>query len=75
MTGGVAFLLDETGGLSTRVNQEIVSLQALTTAQQEATLLPMLEAHLAATCSTKAATILADWTSWKSRFKVLVTPS
>jgi glutamate synthase (ferredoxin) len=75
MTGGVAFLLDETGGLSTRVNQEIVSLQALTTAQQEATLLPLLEAHLAATCSTKAATILADWTSWKSRFKVLVTPS
>ena len=33
------------------------------------------ERHLAATGSAKAAAVLADWPSWKQRFKVLVTPS
>ena len=36
---------------------------------------PLLEAHLAATGSSKASTILGDWSSWKGRFKVLVPPS
>jgi glutamate synthase (ferredoxin) len=34
-----------------------------------------LEAHLEATGSAKAAQVLADWPSWKSRFKLLVPPS
>jgi glutamate synthase (ferredoxin) len=75
MTGGVAFLLDEDGGLADRLNPEIVALCPITTPEQEALLKPLLEAHLQHTGSAKAATILADWTSWKSRFKVLVPPS
>ncbi|MFZ4804140.1 MAG: glutamate synthase large subunit [Synechococcus lacustris] len=75
MTGGVAFLLDEEGALADRLNPEIVALCALTTPEQEALLKPLLEAHLAATGSGKAAVILADWGSWKSRFKLLVPPS
>ncbi|MBV2352719.1 glutamate synthase large subunit [Synechococcus sp. HK05] len=75
MTGGVAFLLDETGGLSERVNPEIVAICELTTPEQEALLKPLLEAHLEATGSSKAAAILADWSSWKARFKLLVPPS
>ena len=75
MTGGVAFLLDETGGLSERVNPEIVAICELTTPEQEALLKPLLEAHLEATGSSKAAAILADWSSWKTRFKLLVPPS
>ncbi|QVV66808.1 glutamate synthase large subunit [Synechococcus sp. LA31] len=75
MTGGVAFLLDETGGLAERVNPEIVAICELTTPEQEALLKPLLEAHLEATGSSKAAAILADWSSWKTRFKLLVPPS
>jgi len=75
MTGGVAFLLDETGGVAERVNPEIVAICELTTPEQEALLKPLLEAHLEATGSSKAAAILADWSSWKARFKLLVPPS
>jgi glutamate synthase (ferredoxin) len=75
MTGGVAFLLDEDGRLAERVNPEIVALCALTTPEQEALLKPLLEAHLEATGSAKAAAILADWSTWKGRFRLLVPPS
>jgi glutamate synthase (ferredoxin) len=75
MTGGVAFLLDETGGLAARLNPESVALVPLTTPEQEGLLLPLLEAHLQATGSARAAAILADWATWKGRFKVLVPPS
>jgi len=75
MTGGVAFLLDEDGGLADRLNPEIVALCPITTPEQEALLKPLLEAHLQHTGSAKAAEILAEWTSWKARFKVLVPPS
>jgi len=75
MTGGVAFILDEEGGLEQRVNREIVAIEPLTTSEQEAVLKPLLEAHLATTGSTKAAALLADWASAKGRFKLLVPPS
>ncbi len=75
MTGGVAFLLDESGGLMERVNPEIVAVAALTTPEQEDLLKPLLEAHLEATGSAKAAAILSDWSGCKTRFKVLVPPS
>jgi glutamate synthase (ferredoxin) len=75
MTGGVAFLLDEDGRLAERVNPEIVAICPLSTSEQEALLLPLLQAHLETTGSSQAAAILADWASWKSRFKLLVPPS
>lgn len=75
MTGGVAFLLDENGGVADRVNPEIVEICSLETAEQEAVLQPLLEAHQAATGSEKAAAILSDWPRWRSRFKLLVPPS
>jgi glutamate synthase (ferredoxin) len=75
MTGGVAFILDESGGLRERVNPEIVAIADLTTPEQDALLKPLLEAHLQATGSAKAATILADWPTWKDQFKLLVPPS
>ncbi|QPN62878.1 glutamate synthase large subunit [Synechococcus sp. CBW1004] len=75
MTGGVTFLLDENGGVSERVNPEIVGIHPLETPEQEALLRPLLEAHLEATGSARAAAILADWASSKGRFKVLVPPS
>jgi len=75
MTGGVAFILDESGGLRERVNPEIVAICELTTPEQETLLQPLLQAHLDATGSPKAAAILADWSTWKARFKLLVPPS
>jgi len=75
MTGGVAFILDESGGLAERVNPEIVAIAELTTPEQEALLKPLLQAHLDATGSAKAAEILADWSTWKAQFKLLVPPS
>jgi glutamate synthase (ferredoxin) len=75
MTGGVAFILDDDGCLAQRVNREIVAIEPLATLEQEAALKPLLEAHLAATGSIKAAALLADWPSAKGRFKLLVPPS
>jgi glutamate synthase (ferredoxin) len=75
MTGGVAFILDDDGCLAQRVNHEIVAIEPLATLEQEAALKPLLEAHLAATGSIKAAALLADWPSAKGRFKLLVPPS
>jgi len=75
MTGGVAFLLDESGGLAARLNPDSVELLPLTTPEQEGLLQPLLEAHLQATGSSRAAAILADWPTWKGRFQVLVPPS
>jgi glutamate synthase (ferredoxin) len=75
MTGGVAFLLDEDGRLPARLNPENVELCSLSTPEQEALLRPLLEAHLDATGSARAAQILADWSTWKARFRVLVPPS
>jgi len=75
MTGGVAFLLDENGSVAERLNPETVALCELTTTEQEALLLPLLEAHQTHTGSARAAAILADWPAWKGRFKLLVPPS
>ena len=75
MTGGVAFLLDEADGLAARLNHESVELLPLSTPEQEALLRPLLESHRSLTGSDKAAEILAGWSSWKNRFKVLVPAS
>ena len=75
MTGGVAFLLDDGDRVTPRVNHEIVEVCSLTTAEQESTLKGLLEEHLAATGSSKASALLADWASAKTQFKVLIPPS
>ncbi|MFO8237204.1 MAG: glutamate synthase-related protein, partial [Prochlorococcaceae cyanobacterium] len=75
MTGGVAFILDEQDGLAPRVNPDTVSIADLTTPEQEAILKPLLARHLESTGSIRAAQILADWSRWKQRFKLLVPPS
>ena len=69
------FVADIGDGPFVMVNPEIVEICSLETAEQEAVLQPLLEAHQAATGSEKAAAILSDWPRWRSRFKVLVPPS
>ena len=58
-----------------RVNPEIVEVCSITTAEQETVLKGLLEAHVAATGSSTASALLADWAAAKGRFKVLVPPS
>ena len=75
MTGGVAFVLDEAGGVQARVNPEIVEVVSITTPQQESLLKSLLEAHVDTTSSEKAKALLSDWTNAKASFKLLVPPS
>jgi glutamate synthase (ferredoxin) len=75
MTGGLAFLLEESGSLEARVNHETVAIYRLTTPEQEALLRALLEGHRDATGSERATTILADWNHWRGLFKLLVPPS
>ena len=75
MTGGVTFLLDDGDRVTPRVNPEIVAVCSITTAEQEAMLKELLEAHVAATGSPKALALLAEWPAVKDRFKVLIPPS
>ena len=75
MTGGAAFLLDEDNKLDQRVNKEIVQIYNLTNEIQDKTLKKLLQAYFKKTESNKAKEILADWTVWKNRFKILIPPS
>ena len=75
MTGGVTFLLDDGDRVTPRVNPEIVEVCSITTPEQASTLKGLLEKHLAATGSIKAAALLADWAAATSQFKVLIPPS
>ncbi|MEB3324282.1 MAG: glutamate synthase large subunit [Cyanobacteriota bacterium] len=75
MTGGVAFLLDEDDNLTQLLNPDTVTVHPLSTPEQEGLLRPLLEEHHRRTGSQRAGSILADWASWQSRFKVLVPPS
>ncbi|MEX1323475.1 MAG: glutamate synthase large subunit [Synechococcaceae cyanobacterium] len=75
MTGGVAFILDQQDGLASRVNPDTVAIVELTTPEQESMLKQLLERHLESTGSIRAAQILADWPTWRQRFKLLVPPS
>ena len=67
--------LDEGDRVIPRVNPEIVEVCSLTTPEQATMLKGLLEKHLAATGSIKAAALLADWAAATTQFKVLIPPS
>ena len=71
MSGGIAYVLDETGMFDARCNLEMVDLESLNVID-ERELRGMIERHAALTGSPRARTILADWPQWKDLFvKVL----
>ncbi|MFD2179926.1 glutamate synthase large subunit [Veronia pacifica] len=74
MTGGFAYVLDESGDFSGRVNPELVeaiSLDNLAIHQEH--LRGLIDAHLELTGSVRAQEILADFEQWISKF-YLVKP-
>ncbi|NEQ37413.1 MAG: glutamate synthase subunit alpha [Okeania sp. SIO3I5] len=75
MTGGIAYFLDEDGDFPARVNNEIVSIQRVSTPTGEAQLKELISLHVEKTGSTKAKAILANWSEYLPKFYQVVPPS
>jgi len=61
MSGGVAYVLDEVGDFPGRVNQQMVGIETLESAEEIAEVRAMVERHLANTGSTRARAVLDNW--------------
>ena len=61
MTGGVAYVYDNHDMLTTRANQQLVSLRRVERPEDQAELKALLERHLERTASPRARAILEDW--------------
>ncbi len=76
MSGGIAYVLDESGGFRTVCNPEMVTLEPLADAPpgEIAALRDLIACHVEWTCSERAAALLADWPATVERF-VRVVPN
>jgi len=61
MSGGVAYVYDESELFDTRCNLDMVDLESVRTSQDQQQLRGLLEAHLRYTRSVKAKAILDNW--------------
>ena len=68
MSGGIAYIWDVDGRSAGRVNPGMVDLEALDDPRDAAELRELIEAHLAATGSARAAAILDDWADQVGHF-------
>ena len=68
MSDGIAYVLDEEGDFRTRVNQELVGLEQVTTPEGIELLEAMIRRHLDLTESPRAKRILDDWRLYLPRF-------
>jgi glutamate synthase (NADPH/NADH) large chain len=68
MSGGVAYVLDETGDFAKRVNGQMVGIEKLETAKEIAEVRAMIQKHLDYTKSDRAKTILAGWDKFVPKF-------
>jgi glutamate synthase (ferredoxin) len=67
MSGGVAYVLDESGDFATRCNKQMVGLEK-PDASDAAELRLLIEKHAALTGSKKAEHVLADWDACLPKF-------
>ena len=67
MTGGVAYIFDEQGTFSSMLNTQLVTGIRLTE-EDEASLRPLIEEHIANTESEFAQRLLTDWNRTRSHF-------
>ncbi|MBR0459805.1 MAG: glutamate synthase large subunit [Victivallales bacterium] len=73
MTGGLAYILDETGDFDLRCNLDTVDLESIRAdSPEEEELKRLLQQHVAATGSSKANRILQNWDDWRGRFVCVV---
>jgi glutamate synthase (ferredoxin) len=68
MSGGVAYVLDETGDFATRCNAQMVGLETLEDKEEINDLYQLIERHTKYTNSQKAAQVLADWANLVPKF-------
>jgi glutamate synthase (ferredoxin) len=73
MTGGLAYILDES--LPEKLNPEIVKIQRVQTTAGAEQLKSLIEAHVERTNSPKGKLILANWDSYLGQFWQVVPPS
>jgi glutamate synthase (ferredoxin) len=72
MSGGIAYILDETGDFQSRCNTEMVGLERLTDADEIEEVWKLVQRHQTYTRSARAALVLADWNAMVPKFvKVL----
>ena len=75
MTGGVAYVLDETGDFDLKCNLDSIDLVSVEAdSDDERELLALIREHQSQTSSPLAARILADWCNQRPRF-VKVVPT
>ncbi len=68
MSGGVAYILDETGDFATRCNMSMVALEKLEDAEEIKDLYEMIQQHIDYTKSEKGSKVLANWKEMVPKF-------
>jgi glutamate synthase (ferredoxin) len=68
MSGGIAYVLDETGDFAKRVNPQMVGLEKLGSPAEIDEVRALVQNHLDHTKSTRAKAILDDWGAWQPKF-------
>jgi glutamate synthase (ferredoxin) len=68
MSGGVAYVLDESGQFPSNVNRQMVDLEKLETEEEIAAVRRLVERHLEHTSSDRARQVLDDWQAMVPRF-------
>jgi glutamate synthase (ferredoxin) len=68
MSGGIAYVLDEAGDFTSRVNGQMVSLERLTDAAEVAEVRRLVERHLEHTSSSRARRVLDAWDGLVPKF-------
>jgi glutamate synthase (ferredoxin) len=68
MSGGVAYVLDEHGGLADNINKEMVDVGPLAEPEEIAAVRAMIERHLGYTNSARAREVLAAWATMAPKF-------
>ncbi|OIR04308.1 ferredoxin-dependent glutamate synthase 1 [mine drainage metagenome] len=68
MSGGVAYVLDETGDFPKNVNLQMVAIEKLSDAKEIAEVRSLVEKHFAYTRSARAEQVLANWDTMMPKF-------
>ncbi len=68
MSGGAAFILDESGDFPALYNQELLVLDRLEDPEDERHVLELIQRHARTTGSTRAEMILDDWATYRALF-------
>jgi len=68
MSGGIAYVLDESGDFPSRVNAQMVGIEKLESPAEIAEVRGMIERHLAYTQSSRARQVLDAWAEMTPRF-------